>query len=83
MAKYRKRPFEIEVEAVQWKPETKEGVAEMLRFIPMPALVGDELHIKTLDGTLAARPGDWVICGVSGKFYPCKPDIFEATYEPV
>lgn len=39
--------------------------------------------IKTLEGTMAARDGDWIICGVKGEFYPCAPDIFEATYEEV
>ena len=39
--------------------------------------------IPTLEGTTAANPGDWIIRGVKGEFYPCKPDIFEATYEPV
>lgn len=39
--------------------------------------------IDTLEGTMIAAPGDWIIRGVQGEFYPCKPDIFEATYEPV
>ena len=42
-----------------------------------------ELTIPTLDGTMTARPGDWIIRGVKGEFYPCKPDIFVATYEIV
>lgn len=41
------------------------------------------LEIKTLEGVVTASPGDWVICGVAGEFYPCKPSIFEATYEAV
>ena len=40
------------------------------------------LDIPTLEGTMSARPGDWIIRGVKGEFYPCKPDIFEVTYEP-
>ena len=39
------------------------------------------LIISTLEGLHWADPGDWIICGVKGEFYPCKPDIFEATYE--
>lgn len=39
--------------------------------------------IHTLEGTMRADAGDWIIRGVKGEFYPCKPDIFEATYEPV
>lgn len=41
------------------------------------------LDIPTLEGTMTARAGDWIIKGVKGEFYPCKPDIFDATYEPV
>ena len=40
-------------------------------------------QIRTWEGFLMARPGDWIIKGVQGEFYPCKPDIFEATYEAV
>lgn len=39
--------------------------------------------IVTLEGTMTAIPGDWIIRGVKGELYPCKPDIFEATYDPV
>jgi hypothetical protein len=39
--------------------------------------------IQTLEGTMAANPGDWIVRGVHGEFYPVKPDIFAATYEPV
>lgn len=42
-----------------------------------------EEKIETLEGVMTARPGDFVIMGVKGEFYPCKPDIFEKTYEPV
>ena len=44
---------------------------------------GDVLTVNTLEGPLAARLGDWIIKGVAGEFYPCKPDIFTATYEAV
>ncbi len=40
------------------------------------------MYIRTLEGEMEALPGDWIIMGVKGEFYPCKPDIFEATYEP-
>lgn len=42
-----------------------------------------EIHIETLEGIMKASNGDWIIMGVNGEFYPCKPDVFEATYEPV
>jgi hypothetical protein len=41
------------------------------------------VHIETLEGDMSADKGDWIIRGVAGEFYPCKPDIFDATYEPV
>lgn len=45
---------------------------------------GDQyLLIKTLEGTMKAEPGDWIIKGVKGGFYPCKPDVFDATYTPI
>lgn len=44
---------------------------------------GDNLWIGTLEGTMIAKPGDWIIHGVKGELYPCKPDTFEATYELV
>jgi len=42
-----------------------------------------QVKIVTLEGTMIADPGDWIITGVKGEMYPCKPDIFEMTYEPV
>jgi len=42
---------------------------------------GGVMHIETLEGVMTATAGDWIIKGVKGEFYPCKPDIFEATYE--
>jgi len=42
-----------------------------------------EMEIETLEGTMKASPGDWIITGVNGENYPCKPDIFEKTYDPV
>lgn len=41
------------------------------------------ITIDTLEGKMTASPGDWIITGVNGEQYPCKPDIFEKTYEPV
>ena len=41
------------------------------------------MHIQTLEGEMTANLGDWIIKGVKGEFYPCKPDIFHATYEMV
>lgn len=44
---------------------------------------GDPLLLRTLEGTLTVSPGDWIIRGVKGELYPCKPDVFDVTYEPV
>lgn len=43
----------------------------------------DPLILETLEGPLTVSPGDWIIQGVKGELYPCKPDIFATTYEPV
>ena len=45
-------------------------------------LATEATDIKTLEGVMRADPGDWIITGVKGERYPCKPDIFAATYEP-
>lgn len=76
---YRKKP--VVVEAVQW---TGENHAEMCEFIDPEVFeiiprVG--LVIHTLEGDHRASPGDYIIKGVNGEFYPCKPDIFAKTYE--
>lgn len=44
---------------------------------------GHGVHLPTLEGVMIANWGDWIIRGIAGEFYPCKPDIFEKTYEPV
>lgn len=46
------------------------------------AQCGDRLLIGTLEGVHEASPGDWIICGIKQELYPCKPDIFAATYDP-
>lgn len=42
---------------------------------------GEGIYIPTLEGSMFASPDDWIIMGVKGEFYPCKPDVFDATYE--
>lgn len=80
MAKYRKKP--IVIEAVRYE-DTTEGIAAVLRFCPGAALFPDHITIKTREGTMRADLGDYIIRGIQGEFYPCEPDIFEATYEAV
>lgn len=85
MSRYRKKP--VVVEAVQF---TGRNFFEIAAFLGHGPEVLDNLELKstdypvidTLEGAMTARPGDWIIKGVKGEFYPCKPDIFAATYEP-
>jgi hypothetical protein len=83
--KYRKKP--VVIEAIQFRngnfseimaawPEAKEWKGWMTD--------GKKWNcgIPTLEGTMTASDGDWIIKGVKGEYYPCKPDIFEMTYEP-
>ena len=79
---YRKKP--VVIEAVQYQREdnilaVQEFVGESLKYNPDD----NEYYIKTLEGNMKASIGDFIIKGVEGEFYPCKPDIFEKTYEKV
>lgn len=90
MARYRKLP--VEIEAVQWDGET-DGIVE--RYLQQEPDMDHEtescrhcaatftLHgwIRTLEGGHIVCPNDWIITGVEGERYPCKPSIFEKTYE--
>lgn len=81
---YRKKP--VEIQAIQF---VEDSLPEVLTWI------GDKgkfftnyedawfLEIQTLEGTMCAHIGDYIIRGIKGEFYPCKPDIFKATYEEV
>ena len=84
--KYRKKP--VVIEAYQVPPEGEDCPEEMVAFLrssecEIESLWGGSILIHTLEGTMTAGPKDWIIRGVKGEFYPCKPDIFEATYEPM
>lgn len=89
--KFRKKA--VTIEAMKFTG-TEESVREieawadpsMRKFISYQKLTdmpGCRLLIETLEGRMAASPGDWIIRGVNGEFYPCKPDIFAKTYERV
>lgn len=78
MAKYRKKP--VVVEAV--KVETLDDVYDFCGLDNTTQPLHDKVGIITLEGTMWASVGDYIIKGVQGEFYPCKPDIFEQTYEP-
>ena len=74
--KYRKKP--VVIEAVQWLGD---NVTEIAAFTKSAKFAQDAVYIETLEGTMQANVGDYIIKGVKGEFYPCKPDIFEQTYE--
>jgi hypothetical protein len=78
MKKFRKKP--VIVEAVQW---TGRNDQEINKFAAPHGVYKREVIIQTLEGVMRGQVGDWIIRGVKGEFYPCKPDIFAATYEPV
>lgn len=84
MPLFRKRP--VVIEAVLWDGKLT-TVEPLLTASSAPAVeqeLGDPaLFITTLEGIMRAEVGDWIIRGVKGELYPCKPDIFDATYEQV
>ncbi len=86
MAKFRKKP--VVIEAVQF---TGSNLVECLLFMGEREDLVNNLELKatdspiihTLEGQMSTSPGDWIIKGIKGEFYPCKPDIFAMTYEAV
>lgn len=80
MPKFQKKPVTVEARRL-----TQVNAEELAKWcggrIEYTYRVAFE--IPTLEGVMEAQEGDWIIRGVKGEFYPCKPDIFEATYEPV
>jgi hypothetical protein len=90
MPKFRKKP--VVIEAMQFIGPSIDDLDYLTEFDDWVLAnqgsrkcryVGPNMIIPTLEGDHKANPGDWIIKGVKGELYPCKPDIFEATYEPV
>jgi hypothetical protein len=84
MSKYRKKP--IVIEAHLWNGDIEALIGWAESFPHKAAIrfdLGALVVIETLEGNMTAQKGDWIIRGVKGELYPCKPDIFAATYEPV
>jgi hypothetical protein len=89
--KYKKKP--IVIEAIEWTGKNLKSVIDFIGMHPSAkkwtwteyeSVVKDEgLKIFTLEGTMMADIGDYIIKGVEGEYYPCKPNIFKATYEEV
>jgi hypothetical protein len=81
MPKYRKKPLVID--AVLWKGNNFIDLHDLgMEHINHDSLT-DEITIFTLEGTMTAKKGDYIIKGIKGEFYPCKPSIFKKTYEIV
>lgn len=85
--KYRKKP--VEIEAIEFM-DTPERIEEIFNFMENETMRVDysvysrpAVLIETLEGTMRADVGDYIIKGINGEFYPCKPDIFKKTYEEV
>lgn len=85
--KYRKKP--VEIEAVQWNGLNSNEIAEFMKMpirtktLPEEGNPNGKITIETLEGNMTASVNDFIIKGVQGEFYPCKPDIFELTYEKI
>ena len=72
----------------QEKNNNNKNKSQVARFRKKPVIIEAyqtevEMVISTLEGDMIASPGEWIITGVNGEQYPCKPDIFEKTYEPM
>lgn len=89
MPKFRTKP--VVKEAIRFTPD---NIEELKRFVGKDLIVGhsgcpvagmqkESYKIRTLEGDMLVSDGDYIIKGLRGEFYPCKPDIFEKTYEPV
>ena len=88
--KYRKKP--IIIEAIQYTGNNGQQIRDWSNgaCYDSPVLelragnpTGEYIQIDTLEGVMTAIVGDWIIRGIKGEFYPCKPDIFSATYEEI
>ena len=80
MAKYRKKPVVVEAKELTYNTNVQKEIANWCN-----GKIGLDggIIIQTLEGRMVANTGDYIIKGVNGEFYPCKPDIFEKTYEKV
>lgn len=81
--KYRKKP--VEVEAIKFSADDWSGVKEFTNGNAKDFIANEKATciISTLEGDMRATEGDYIIKGVKGEFYPCKPDIFELTYDKI
>lgn len=84
MQKFRKKPVVVEAMQVtdEWFDNPQVPLAEM-DSSNISVRTKNCVEITTLEGIMTARLGDWIIRGINGEYYPCKPDIFDKTYEPL
>jgi len=83
MARFRKRPVEIDAFRLPLGAAMPDWLTEAVAARRIWALADGGAQIQTLEGLLTATPGDWIIRGVKGELYSCKPDVFAMTYEAV
>ncbi len=84
LVRARKKP--VEIDAIQWDGSNVDDVLGFILPIGQARRDINDMHtiiIETLEGSRKVNQNDWIIRGVKGEFYPCKPDIFEATYDIV
>lgn len=80
--KYRKLPAEIE--AIQYNGDNYLAICDFTnKILPSLPIEKADILIETLEGTMSAKVGDYIIKGINGEFYPCKPDIFLKSYERI
>lgn len=77
--RFRKRP--VVIHALQWTGANVDAILDFISTKGEARRLGNTIAIDTLEGTMRAEPGDWIIRGIKGEFYPCKPDVFAATYD--
>jgi hypothetical protein len=83
MMKFRKMPVVIEAVRYEGDPVTRDVVMGFAGPHASYGMDGNQLLLHTDEGVMEASPGDWIIKGVVGEIYPCKPNVFAMTYEPV
>ena len=82
MKKYIKKPVVIEAKELEYSTKSQEEIIEWSNGLIKKGLDGG-LRIPTLEGVIVVNTGDFIIKGIEGEFYPCKPDIFHKTYSEV
>lgn len=82
MKNYKKKP--VVIQAIQLTDENEQELNSLMKELVgvIEITSADTIQIRTLEGVMIANWGDWIIRGINGEYYPCKPDIFEKSYSP-